>query len=291
YIISLHDMSKYASRNFGLSKLEVDMINAFAREHQVLLVVFGSPYVLTYFDDIKTVTVGYENDAYTQSNLAQAIFGKVEFKGRLPVTASPLSAYNQGITTASVRVLQYGLPESVGIDGKILNQQIDSLVKTAIFEEAIPGCEVLVAKNNMIVFQKAYGHHTYENENPVELYDIYDLASITKVVAGTAAIMKLYENGKVSLDEPISLYLPEAKGTNKANLTLRNIMAHRAGLTPCIPFYEAPLTNDKERLPSDEYYRNQYSEAFPHEVTSNLFLRADYPDTIFQRILESPLRS
>ena len=291
YIISLHDMSKYASRNFGLSKLEVDMINAFAREHQVLLVVFGSPYALTYFDDIKTVTVGYENDAYTQSNMAQAIFGKVEFKGRLPVTASPLSAYNQGITTASVRVLQYGLPESVGIDGKILNQQIDSLVKTAIFEEAMPGCEVLVAKNNMIVFQKAYGHHTYENENPVELYDIYDLASITKVVAGTAAIMKLYENGKVSLDEPISLYLPEAKGTNKANLTLRNIMAHRAGLKPWIPFYEATLTNDKERLPSDEYYRNQYSEAFPHEVTSNLFLRADYPDTIFQRILESPLRS
>lgn len=291
YIISLHDMSKYASRNFGLNKTEVEQINLLAAKHPVILVVFGSPYALTFFDDVKTVTVGYADDRYTQSNMAQALFGKEEFKGRLPVTASPLSSYNQGITTASIQVLQYGLPESVGIEGRALNQQIDSLVQAAFFEEAMPGCEILVAKNNKIVMQKAYGFHTYEKKIPVEQYDIYDLASVTKVVASTAAIMKLYEEGKIDLDEPIGNYLPQATGTNKAGLTLRDIMAHRAGLKPWIPFYSATLESDKSRLPSEKYYRHQRSDAFPHEVTSHLYLRADYPDTIFQLILDSPLRS
>ncbi|HLU93158.1 MAG TPA: glycoside hydrolase family 3 N-terminal domain-containing protein [Membranihabitans sp.] len=290
YVISLHGMAKLASKNFGLSKIEIEQIVRFARENQVIVVVFGSPYALTYFDEIKTIAVGYDDDAFTQTNMAQAIFGKVEFKGRLPVTASPISAFNQGITTTSVQVLQYGLPESVGIDGKILHHQIDSIVKLAIFQEAMPGCEILVAKNNVIVLQKSYGYHTYENKQPVDEYDLYDLASITKVVAGTAAVMKLYEEGKVDLDEPISQYLPLAIGTNKANLTLRNIMAHRAGLKPWIPFYTATLTDDKTKLPSAKYYRNKYSEEFPHQVTSDLFLRADYPDTIFKLILDSPLR-
>lgn len=290
YIISLHDMSKYASRNFGLSKLEIEQIITFARDHQVILVVFGSPYALTYFDDIHTVAVGYDDDSYTQANMAQALFGKVEFKGRLPVTASPISAFNQGITTASVQVLQYGIPESVGIDGKLLRNRIDSIVQEAIFKEAMPGCEVLVAKNNLIVHQETYGYHTYEKKKPVDQHDIFDLASITKVVAGTAAIMKLYEEGRIDLDEPISHYLPNTIGTNKANLTLRNIMAHRAGLKPWIPFYTATLSNDKSRRPSEVYYRSTYSKEFPHQVTPNLFLRADYPDTIYQQILDSPLR-
>lgn len=291
YIVSLHDMSKYASKNFGLNETEVKQINMLAAKHQVVLVVFGSPYALTFFDGVKTTAVGYNDDKYTQSNMAQALFGKEKFNGRLPVTASPISTYNQGITTASVQVLQYGLPESVGINGSILHRKIDSLVNAAFFEEAMPGCEVLVAKNNKIVMQKAYGYHTYEKKIPVNQYDIYDLASVTKVVAGTAGIMKLYEEGKIDLDAPIAHYLPEAKGTNKAGLTLRNIMAHRAGLKPWIPFYTATLTQDKSRLPSEEYYRHQYSETFPHEITSHLFLRADYPDTIFQLILDSPLRN
>lgn len=289
FIISLHDMSKYASKNFGLSKIEAEQISQFSKKQQVILIVFGSPYALTYFDDVKTVAVGYSDDNYTQTNLAQALFGKKDFQGRLPVTASPISSYNQGVTTARVKMLQYGLPESVGIDGNILNREVDSIVQVALFEEAMPGCEILVVKNNQIILQKTYGYHTYSKEKPVEQFDIYDLASVTKVVAATAAVMKLYENGEISLDDPISTYLPEAKGTNKANLTLRNIMAHRAGLKPWIPFYTATLTEDKSRRPSPTYYRDHRSDAFPHEVTSNLYLRADYPDTILKIILDSPL--
>lgn len=291
FIISLHDMSKYASRNFGLNKSEVHLINQLAAQHEVVLVVFGSPYSLTFFDPVKTIAVGYSDDGFTQSNMARALFGKEKFSGRLPVTASPISTFNQGITTASAEVLQYGLPESVGINGRKLHQKIDSLVNAAFFEEAMPGCEILIAKNNKIVMQKAFGYHTYEKQIPVNQYDIYDLASVTKVVAGTAAIMKLYENGVVDLDTPISTYLPATVNTNKAHITLRNIMAHRAGLKPWIPFYMSTLNTDKSRLPSATYYRTQYSEDFPHEVSPNLFLRADYPDTIFQLILDSPLRS
>lgn len=290
-IISLHNLSKYASKNFGLSGLEVQQINSFARNNPVILVVFGSPYALTNFDPVETVAVGYNDDATTQTIIAGALFGKEEFQGRLPVTASPISTFNQGITTARVQILQYGLPESVGINGKVLHQKIDSLVENALFEEAMPGCEILVAKNSQIILQKAYGHHTYERSQPVDQFDIYDLASVTKVVAGTAAVMKLYENGKLTLDDPIRHYLPEVEGSNKANLTLRDIMAHRAGLYSWIPFYRSTLTNDKTPLPSEKYYRHTQSDSFPIEVASHLYLRADYPDTIFQAIIDSPLRN
>lgn len=291
FLISLHDMGRFASSNFGLNTQEIDLINQWANENRVVLTVFGNPYSLSYFDNIETVIMGYHDDPMTQKAVAESIFGKSGFKGRLPVSASPISSYHQGITTSSNESLQFGLPESVGVDGQRLHRTIDSLVDAALFEEAMPGCQILIAKNNQIIFREAYGYHTYDKKRSTEINDLYDLASITKVVGATAAIMKLYENGHISLDEPIHNYLPEARGTDKADLTLRDIMAHRAGLRSWIPFYKETLDHEKQSRPSPTYYSNQKDEIFGLQVNEELFLRTDYADTIYQIILDTPLRN
>lgn len=290
FLISLHNMSRFSSSRFGLNLQEIELINRWAADHRVILAVFGNPYSLSYFDNVETVIMGYNDEEMTHKAVADALFGKESFRGRLPVTASPISAFHQGVTTSSTETLQFGLPESVGIDGQFLHRKIDSLVEAGLFEEAMPGCQILVAKNNQIVFREAYGYHTYEKKRAVEINDLYDLASITKVVGATAAIMKLYENGRLSLDDPISNYLPEAVGTDKANLTLRNIMAHRAGLRSWIPFYQATLDKEKESRPSSVYYRNEKNDKFGLQVNEDLYLRTDYADSIFQIILDTPLR-
>lgn len=291
YVISLHKMGRFAGSQFDLDPAEIQLINQLAEDHTVVLVLFGSPYALTYFDNIGTVAVGYDDEDFTQKSTAEALFGKIPFRGRLPVSASPVSVFNQGITTAQANQLRPGLPEAVGVNGEMLRRKTDSLVQAAIFEEAMPGCEILVAKNNQIILEKAYGHHTYAKKKKVKASDIYDLASVTKVVAATAAVMKLYENGALSLDEGIGTYLPEAIGTNKADLTLRDIMAHRAGLIAWIPFYKATMDKEKKPRPSARYYRTSQTDSFSLEVNADLFLRSDYRDTIYRKILDSPLRS
>lgn len=83
---------------------------------------------------------------------------------------------------------------------------IDSLCKTAITKKATPGCQVLVAKNGTILYNKAFGFHTYKKEKANSINDIYDIASITKITATLPAIMKLYDNQLIKLDTPLSVY-------------------------------------------------------------------------------------
>jgi CubicO group peptidase (beta-lactamase class C family) len=101
--------------------------------------------------------------------------------------------------------------------------------------------------------------------------------------------MKLYDEGKLDIDMPISHYLSELDTTNKKDLLVRDIMAHHAGLKGWIPFYRSTLDGDKQSYPSETYYRNSYSDSFSIEVAEDLFLRSDYKDTIWHKIITSPL--
>ncbi|GAA5221762.1 glycoside hydrolase family 3 N-terminal domain-containing protein [Membranihabitans marinus] len=290
YIISLHCKSRYASSQFGLSTEQINWVNKMAKNNKVVLVVFGSPYALKYFDNVNTVICGYNKDDITQEAVANALFGKLPFRGKLPVSASPLSPFNQGITTAAHTILQYGQPETVGINSQFLQKKIDSLVASGIREEAFPGCQIIIAKNNYVIYQKSFGHHTYRKLLPVSQDHIYDLASITKVAATTVAMMKLYELGLVSLDDSIGTYIPMLHNTDKSPLIIRDILAHRAGLQAWIPFYQSTMEKGKIPLTSPVYYRDEANDTFSIQVCDNLYLRNDYPDTIYQKIIDSPLR-
>ena len=128
--------------------------------------------------------------------------------------------------------------------------KVDSLVQDAIAQKAFPGAQVLVAHKGEIVLERAYGFHTYDSLIPVQNTDLYDLASVTKILGPLPAIMSLVEQGVLDLDVPFSTYwTPWKKYRDKKDLTLREILAHQAGLTPYIVFLNEVLRSNKHRGP------------------------------------------
>lgn len=289
-IVSVHRMSKYASKGFGVKASAKRFIEELSKHTQVIVVVFGSPYALKYFDNNQWVVMSYNEDKVTQSVTAQALFGSIRMKGRLPVTASAMSRFGDGINTASLGVFRKTDPQYVGLNPDTL-ALIDKIAEEAIRVRATPGCQVLVAKDGQVVYQKAYGYHTYNKNTSAKEDDIYDLASVTKICASTISIMKLVDEGKVDLDMPLSTYIPETKGTNKANLTIRDIMAHHAKLKAWIPFYKETVVGKRSKRPSTNIYKKTEQAGFSTPVTDQLFMKDSYKDVVWNKIYASPLRT
>ena len=284
-IVSFHNLNKLARSNFGIRNSALSLLNELQKHTKVIVVNFGSPYVLKNFDKINWLVEAYEENMVTQEVAAGAVFGTIRMTGRLPVTASSNAVFGAGINTASIDIMEQVAPEIMGFDPVRL-AKIDEIASEAIAVGATPSVQVLVAKNGKIVFQKAYGHHTYDRNHPSRTDDIYDLASVTKICATTIAMMKLVDERKVDLDEKISTYIPELKGTNKANLILRDVMAHHARLTPWIPFYKETLIADK---PNPSLYATSKTAGFSIPITDRLYLKDNYVEDIWQEIIESPL--
>ncbi len=286
-IISLHGMSQYASKGFGISKSTKEIIAALQEKTKVILAIFGNPYSLKYFDKTENVLVAYEEADDIQEIAAQALFGAFPITGKLPVTVSERSKAGMGVTTPSLQRLGYALPEEVGMSSEKL-WAIDSLVQDAIDEKATPGAVVLVARKGKVIFQKAYGNHTYgRGARQTRTDDIFDLASITKIAASTVSLMKLQDEGKFDFNDPVKKYLPEFDTTDKADIPLSKMLSHRARLTSWIKFYEKTISSKKQ--PLNKFYRTKPNAKFSLPVAKNLYLRNDYPDTIWKEIVGSPL--
>ncbi|MEL7425955.1 MAG: serine hydrolase, partial [Bacteroidota bacterium] len=288
-IVSLHNMSRSSRKNFGLQPSVLQFLRRLEAEKDVILVVFGNPYSLRFFDDMDVVLEAYNEDEITQDKAAQAIFGAISINGRLPVTASERSRYNAGVTTSPAFRLGYTVPENVGMNSDTLRYYVDQLVKEAIADRATPGGVVLVARHRKIVLHEAYGHHTYRKRQRVREDDIYDLASITKIAATTTALMDLVQKGQLDLDKTLGDYLPELRNTNKDQLSIREILAHRAALKPWIPFYAN--TMDERGRRSSDLYRSSAGGDFQVQVASNIFMHEAYVDSIWYNIDQSELRS
>ncbi|MBK9014346.1 MAG: serine hydrolase [Saprospiraceae bacterium] len=286
-IVSLHDMSQFASKGYGLTQGTKDFIEALRKQTRVVLVMFGNPYAAKFFENVPNLLVCYEEDDEVQDLAAQALFGVFPLRGKLPVTASARLPAGTGIATDAVERLGYGVPEEVGMSSSKL-EKVDGLMAEAIAEGALPGGVVLVARRGKIVWRKSYGHHTYDkNARPTEPDDIWDLASITKIAASTISLMRLQEDGKFDPKDPVEKYLPEFANTNKKGISLVDMMTHRGRLMPWIKFYEKTITLSAK--PSPNFYQTKKSNAFPMPVAKNLWLKAGYEKEIWQEIMDSPL--
>ncbi|QHS55437.1 serine hydrolase [Mucilaginibacter sp. 14171R-50] len=208
---------------------------------------------------------------------AQAIFGGIAITQRLTQTYTSKYIAHSGFLTAKTR-LQYTVPEDAGINADNL-KAIDDIASEAISSRATPGCVVLVAKDGKVIFNKAYGYHTYENAIPDRITDIFDVASMTKISATTMEAMQLYDAGKLNLDSTLGTYLPITRNTNKNTLTVREILLHQAGLIPDIQTFEVVKPTD---------HSTDSSAAFPTRVNDNYYLRKNYFDEV---MLPSALRS
>ena len=168
-----------------------------------------------------------------------------------------------------------------------LEFKIDSIVQMGIEQKAYPGAQVLIFKNDRIRLNKSYGFHTYDSISPVENHHLYDLASVTKILASTLAIMKLYELYDISLDGKIADYIPLIKNTNKKNTTFREALSHQAGWLPYIEHQNTVrLKNGKLRART---LSSKQSKRYPDQLTDSLFIHRKYKKKIMRRIKRTPV--
>ena len=291
-VVSLHGLRQYPGRNFGITKEMVDVIKLLEAEGKVALVYFGNPYGLKHLeklDEIESILVAYHDGEFQQEYAAQALFGAIDVTGKLPVSVSDIYPAGTGISTESLGTYKYTQPEEIDIPSADFDQ-IDSIALEGIQNGAYPGCQVLVAIKGKVIYKKNFGYYTYENKKPVTDASIYDLASITKIASTTLSVMKLYDEKKFDLDKHLCDYLPELVDSAfhpYSEIVLRDMLSHKAGLTPWIPFYKNTLANG---YPKYNYYSLVQSETYPFRVAENLFMHKDYPNQILSELLNTPLR-
>jgi len=117
--------------------------------------------------------------------------------------------------------------------------EIDEIISGGIMSGSYPGAQVLIGNERDILYNKSYGNFTYDENSPVVTdYTMYDLASVTKVLATTSAIMKLYDQRKFNLSDKVSYYIPEFGSNGKEDITILNLLIHNSGLTAFVPFYK-----------------------------------------------------
>ena len=289
-IISLHNMSIYSSKDFGITRSMFDLIYELSSRHKVILVNNGSPYALMYFPNIQTIVQAYEEDELMEEVTAQSILGVNSITGKLPVTAHKEFPAGTSINRSSLNRLGYAKPEEVLIDSEKL-LAIDTIMQEMFKNKAAPGCQILAARKGKIFYHKAFGHHTNKRKKKVTTEDLYDVASITKTLATTISLMRIYDQGKLNIHHPLDHYLPELDTTNKGDLIIEDVLAHHSGLPGWIPFYVDSMEKDvKKPKRLEKYYRETISDSFPLKVTDKLFLRKDFKDTIYRQIYNCDLK-
>ena len=147
---------------------------------------------------------------------------------------------------------------------------------------------VLAVHDGNIIYHKAFGNYKYETSPATTFESIFDLASVTKISATTVSVMKLYEEGKLDIKKTLGDYLPLVKGTDKADLKLDDIILHQAGLVPYIAFYKETI-DPKTGKPNPAIFSEKSKPGFTVRVAENIFMRNDWQDTMFSRILNSKL--
>jgi len=284
-MVSIHDLNNRPDRRFGISQRDIQWINQLNQNTNVVLIVYGTPYSLKYFEGCEVVMCAYEDNIYAQETVAQQLFGAIAIKGRLPVSVSPGLKAGAGIDRAGIGRLGYSTPSRERFNGRRL-ALIDTIVQQSIHEKMIPGAQLLIAKNGRIVLEKNYGALTYDNMIPVSDTTLYDLASVTKVAGTVQILMMLVDHGFIDPDKKISFYLRALRGTNKEDLIIRDILSHQAGLYPYYPYW----TNTIDKTGSfSSFYSPVSNASYSVEIRPGMYTRTDLQDSLWNWMVQSDL--
>jgi beta-glucosidase-like glycosyl hydrolase/CubicO group peptidase (beta-lactamase class C family) len=289
-IIGIRGMGLYPSRRFGITDQQISLIEKL-KDRNTVTCFFGNPYALpnfSIFQNTKSLIVTYQDDPDVEELAAQLVFGAIGSSGKLPVTIKDQFPVNSGIELKPIQRLKYTIPEEVKISSVYLKAQLDSLAEQGIRGNAFPGCQVLVAKEGKVIFQSCYGFYTYEKIDPVKPESLYDLASVTKITAPLPVIMKLYDEKTIDLDVSFANYFSEFRNSNKAEMTVRDVLTHQAQLQSGLPVWLEPGSATRLR---NGAFRDQPSENYQVRVSSGLYVRNDFRTQIISDITKSPLRA
>jgi len=254
-VVNIFSRVKMNKDRVLLPPLQSRFIDSLSRKTPRLIVTsLGTPYLIQAFPDIPTYLVSYSSQSEMQRATAKALLGHANITGTLPISIPGIAKHGDGIQRSGIpfasvttrvkpkpelKILPHVAPEAVGCDpGKIMHY-----VNQALEEKAWPGGVLLAAKDGKIFIDEYFGEHTYDSDRRTYRGDVFDLASVTKVIATTSAAMKLYEEGKLNLDTTVVSYLPEFSGPDSLNdslkktITVKNLLTHTAGLKPFKRFF------------------------------------------------------
>lgn len=284
-IISHHKDTSSPWNDNSISVSDKQVISKAVANTSVVLVNFTSPYALSNLPStlsINAILNLYQNHPIAQKVAASIIYGARSSKGKLPVSISRAFPEGSGFRSKNLKRLYYDMPSNSGFSLQKLSK-VDSMIKKSIKDKQIPGAQVLIAKDRSIIYQKNFGHYRYEGNQSVTDTTLYDIASLTKIMATLPVIMHMYERNKIDIDDTLGELLPAYQSTNKADISIKRMLSHYARLQAWIPFYQSTLEN------RDNYYRETASDSFSIQLTDKLYLRSDYRDSIQHQIIESPL--
>ena len=289
-ILGIHDHSKFPRNQLIFSEAVTELISDLSEKDNTIVSFFKNPYSMNKIEDIEeapALLLTYQDSELTEQVAAQLIFGGIGATGKLPVSVGEKFQEGDGIDIEGDFRLSYGVPEAVGMNSDILNRGIDSLMREALAVKATPGGVILVAKDQKVIFWKAYGEHVYHDTIQVEKTDLYDLASVTKISATMPALMKLYDEDKFHLNQTLADHLPKFRGSNKADIPYSDILTHQARFQPWIPFWKNML----RRNGSYKWWtvKKDSSARYPIRISGNMFLHRNYPEKIRKAIRKSPL--
>lgn len=235
----------------------------FAKTDRLVIASLGSPYLIQAFPEAPAYICAFNSSALMQNALADALLGYRPVGGRLPVTVPGVAERGAGLDLPlDSLVLVEPPPDTLLVNGTVVlppndvtlrrvmpfevaaaTEQVKRLVREAVADSAWPGGVLLAARDGKVFIHEAFGYHTYERNEPTRRGDIFDLASLTKTVGTTSAIMKLFQEGRLDLDEKVAHYLPEFRGPTpaqsrmKARVTIRHLLTHSSGLPPFRQFF------------------------------------------------------
>ena len=286
----------------------------------------NKPFILINFESIKTLkrlqTVVAQSSAVIQAHtdtkdlqeyVANILLGKEQVSGRLSVGLNDEYKAGCGVTIDPNLPRKYS-PEEFGMKSSVLNR-IDSVALLGIREGAYPGCHILVTKNGYPVYNKCFGTHTYESKEQVQENDIFDLASLSKTTGTLLAVMKLYDEGKLTLTDRVEKYLPMMQGPVKRT-TIQQLLYHESGLPAYLPFYQKAIdkksckggmykkyrdANHRIQVGSRLYVCTNFSylpewisrtpsAVYSSQIADNLYIKPSFRNEILADIDKAPLK-
>lgn len=277
-----------------VSPRDVERLDSLASVPDAALVVLDNPYVLLQFDAWRhypSALLAYQNMWAAQWAAAEAVGGAIAPRGKLPVELDRQDyRAGHGETFRPIGRLSFGFPSQAKINPSRL-APVDSLLADIVSSGAAPGGRLLVARGGRVVIDRCFGTTMYDDtlSRAVTPGTVYDLASVTKVSATLPLVIMLSDKGKVSFSSRLGEMVPGYRGSNKARITLKELLTHNGGLPAGLPFHSYTVDKETKEL-SDYFYSDTADEQYPLEVGYGLYMRACYPDTVMARIRKCPLK-
>ncbi len=279
--------------NIFLPEVEADLINRLInKSSKVVVTSFGSPYLIQDFPSAPVYICAYKGSGIMQDAVAKLLMGKSNASGILPVTIPDIANRGSGLYIESQPWVEQENPLEPGTELMTIRANeigvdiapITIMLNDAVQDSAFPGGVILAAKNGKIFLHEAFGYHTYLKSNPTARGNIFDLASITKVISTTSAIMNLVEEKKLKLSDRVIDFVPEFRGQQdkffrqKENTTIQQLITHTAGLPPFKQYY---LMDGNQQTRLDSIFNTE-----PQRASSDTLIYSDIGLIVLGKVVE-----